>query len=168
MARYFDALKKMFPVSDMAGVLDSDLGLEAKYLDEADGTAVAQLDQLFPDTSDGSSLQAWLDFTDTTEQSDCLGVFENFKVRDGMMNPDYYISLCSRYGLDATVYEGIDDMFRVGSTELPHALYAETWRWTWSIDTTGTIDATAKSYLKTEIADRAPAWTQVSFTGSLA
>lgn len=171
--RYYNVLKQLFPVPDMTGVLDPDLSLEGKYLDISDSSAQAQIDQLFPSTSDSSALDDWLFFTDTTDQSSCLSVFTDFKKRDGWMNPDYYTGLCNKYGLDATVYEGLDDMFILGpvvppASALPHAIYDQTHAWTWRVDTAGAIDSTSKSILTEKIITRAPAWTQVSFSGTIA
>jgi len=169
---HYEVLKKLFPVRDMTGEIDNDLSIEGKYLDLADTTAQSQLNQFFPDMADGSALTSWMALTDTTDQTSALYVMEQLKKVDGWMSPNYYVSLCSRYGLDATVYEGIDDVFILAvspiASSLPHAVYDTTHQYTWIVDTTGTIDSTVKGILQNKIIDRAPAWTKVSFTGSIA
>jgi uncharacterized protein YmfQ (DUF2313 family) len=170
---HYEILKKLWPIPDMTGELDHDLGIEGKYLDEADSSTRNQLSEFFPDTADGSALTNWETLTDTTDQSSCTYVMQQLKKKDGWMSPNYYIGLCNRYGLDATIHEGLTDMFILGpvsppASALPHAIADATHLWTWSVDTTGTIDSTQKSILQTKIIEQAPAWTRVSFTGTLA
>jgi hypothetical protein len=170
---YYEVLKKLWPVLDMTGELDHDLGIEGKYLDLADSSARAQLNQFYPNTATGYDMTNWMLLTDTTNRAGCLCVMGQLKKKDGWMNPDYFVDLCGRYNLDATVYEGIGDMFRCGfsappATPLPHATYEMDHLWTWLIDTTGTVDSTTKSKLQTKIIEQSPAWTEVSFGGTLA
>jgi len=169
---YFEVLKKLWPVPDMTGELDHDLGIEGKYLDQADSSARVQLNQFFPDTATGYDMTNWMTLTDTTDQTGCLYVMEQLKKKDGWMNPAYFVDLCNRYNLDATVYEGIGDMFILGpavnASLLPHALYNENQRWVWTLDTTGTIDSTTKSKLQMKIIEQSPAWTQTNFNGTIA
>ena len=171
MNSHYEALKKLFPVPELAGVLDDDLSLEGKYLDAADSTAATLLSEFYPDTADSTVQQQFFSMTDSTDLAGCLYTFGLLKQKTGLLNPEFFIDLCGRYSLDATVHEGMEDMFILAvspnASHLPHAVYDTPHKWTWSIDTTGTIDSTQKQILQAKIIERAPAWTAVSFTGSL-
>ena len=169
---YYDFLKQLNPLTDLTGVIEPDMVIKGKWLDSVDSSAQSELDQMFPSTTDSSALADWMTFTDTTDQSSCLQVFSDFKNKTGWMNPNYFVGLCNRYGLDATVHEGVEDMFILAPSShaslLPHALWDTPHRWTWILDTTGAVDSTTKSLLQTKIINGAPAWTHVGFTGSIA
>ena len=168
---YYSALKKLFPVPELEGVIDDDLTLEGKYLGLADTTASTLLAEFFPDTADSTVQAQFFAMTDSTDLAGCLYTFSLLPKKTGLLNPTAYVNLCSNYGLDSTVHEGMEDMFILApapnASHLPHVIWDINHKWTWSVDTTGTIDSTQKQILQNKIIERAPAWTEVSFTGSL-
>jgi uncharacterized protein YmfQ (DUF2313 family) len=158
----------LYPVPDMTGVYQNDVFIDSTNLDLYDTSAIYQLDQFFPSTSDHDSTAAWLTFTDSTTQSNCLRTISNFKAREGWMNSNYFIGLCKIYGLTATITAGYSNLFLVGITSVPNEVYDLTGIWVWTITTTGTIDTTIKQILQQKIYSQSPAWTQVIFAGTLA
>jgi uncharacterized protein YmfQ (DUF2313 family) len=174
---HYYALKKLFPMPQMEGVLNDDLDIEGFYLDNAyyagGGRSPADTDnypkglhaEFFSDTT-MSLVNDWLrvyGLTVTGSVADkrlAIAAAQNAK---GGVSKAYYTAVALALGYTITITEGTSLLFLIGVTQLPHALYEPSVQWTWNISTTS-LSATQDAYLEELFTRLAPAHTVVSFT----
>ena len=172
---HYFALRKSFPVRNMAGRFNNDLTIEGRYLDNNWFSGILLEHEVFPDQAN-VLLPDFERVFDTTAAGSLLTRQENIVAHEqdlankiGKLNPSVYLELAATYGItDATVKEHWIDQFVVSDTEaiashFPHAVWDQGHPWSWEIDATTNVDALTKGAFEAQIVKRAPGFSFVSF-----
>jgi uncharacterized protein YmfQ (DUF2313 family) len=175
---HYNVLKKLFPMTNVEGVLDDDLHVEGKNLDDAyyniGGWPGAQLGdgvltEVYPDSAH-KTLSSWervfsLSAGTLTDAERRLQIQAAIVARGGLSR-DYFSSIAAAMGYSITITEGVVNLFRVGTsappaTLLPHSLFDPAECYTWHVTVTGVASA---PMLEAKFQLLKPAWTIVDFT----
>ena len=167
------ALKKIFPIPDMAGSFDDDLDIDGKHLDDAYYASMGILSELFPGTSEDliGTWQAQFG-TDSTgslavKQAELVAKEHVVVNKNSRLSKQYYIDVALGMGYVITITEGVDSMFIVASTSPPATpitaqLYEANNIFKWTINAP-TVPLDSRPYFEEVFLALAPAWTQLSF-----
>jgi uncharacterized protein YmfQ (DUF2313 family) len=169
---HYYALKKIFPVRNLEGVLDDDLTIEGRYLDQVYGppTQLGQAQQLlsefFGDTANltMSDYERVYNLPSTGSLADRRTAVVTAMRSKGGLNRAYFIGLASSLGYTITIQEGVT-AFVVASTHppatlLPAPLFDPSLQWVWVVTIIG---VTSAPDLVTLLNRLRPAWTLITY-----
>ena len=118
---------------------NEDIRIEGKWFDQAYTDGKLLLREVFPDTAI-RTLTDW----ETTYALDHGGDQVTRQARlkaaviaRGGISRAYFIALAAAMGYTVTITEGADDLFLIGITQLPHALFDPSVRWAWTVVISG-------------------------------
>jgi uncharacterized protein YmfQ (DUF2313 family) len=175
---HYNALKKLWPIKDLAGSFDDDLHIKGSNLDDAyyqnqDGL----LHEIFPDEAGVDGLLPYFERifalpgsgTEAQRQAQVVAAYYAYAHKTGRLSRAFFIGLGASMGYTVTITEGITDMFRCGTyssipagTPIPHAVYESAHKWEWTIRAL-TVPVDARPTWERLVNQYRPAFTLVHF-----
>jgi hypothetical protein len=167
---HYYALKKTFPIKDIAGVFDANFEIQGQYLDQCYFQGMSLEKEIFPDTAVlGDTTSSFERVFDSTTMAQVFTKYTDLTHKDQRMNPYRLIADASKFGYDATIYENIHDMFVVHSdtlyaTHIPHAIYdrAHAWEFDFKVLSGSSLPAD-RTNLMENITPKIPAFTKINY-----
>lgn len=171
---HYYALKKLWPLPYLQGVLDDHFTITGHALDTVFYQDNDLEREMFPDTAVQllSSYERIFDTTNagsiTARQANIIAHERVLVNKDGRLTKQHYINIAAGLGYDSTIVEHFGDAFISAFTAppasvLPHAVWESGRRWEWDLDSTGSTAPADQTSLMSIITEVAPAWSKVNF-----